>query len=505
MRNNRDTGLRTLAEELELHEGRGQFWPYFVPFVWGWWYTRRWLALLASLPGILAGGTVGCLLVLGAWTPHDRLLDQYQASAEAALSRGDSDAAQLYFRRLTALNAASPSVRYGIALTAVLQGDQARARTLMQTLAPEDSGGYPDAHRWLAQDLISRNRELTPESVEIVEHHLCQVLAHDEGNREAIALMAAVLWSRGDTRKALPYVEQMAEESPEWNLPLAALYQTRGDPAAARRAAQRAAAHYRQLVQSNPRAWRDRLHWAQSEAMQENYSQAATILRAGLAAPDPQVFHDALVGVYLAWYAATAGETPEGLATRLELLDQALAHGPSHPRVLTLVAEASGRGGEQSETARQALQEALADGKAPATVHLILGTQALEEGDWDRCQMHLELASQLAPQTPLVLNNLAWVLAKREPPELQRALELAQRAKQLSDHPEIAHTLGTILARSGRYVEAIAEVEAVLRLLPERPNIHRLLAEWYEKLGNSELAEIYRRRAEALQDDGDAP
>jgi Flp pilus assembly protein TadD len=116
--------------------------------------------------------------------------------------------------------------------------------------------------------------------------------------------------------------------------------------------------------------------------------------------------------------------------------------------------------------------------------------------------MHLELASQLAPKTPLVLNNLAWVLAQREPPELERAFELAQRAKQLSDHPEIAHTLGTILARSGRYVEAIAEFETVLRLVPERPNVHQQLAVLYEKLENSELAEVYRRRAEALEGQG---
>jgi exosortase len=364
MTNNKDRGFDKLAEEFELYEGRGRFWPYFIPFVWGWWYTRCWLALFASLPGVIAGGTLVVFLVLGCWTPNDRLMELYQVSADAALSQGDGAAAELYFRRLIALNATSPAVRYGIALTAALQGDPARARTLMRALAPEDTGGYPQAHRWVAQDLISRDGGLTPESAQIVEHHLSQVLAHDKTNREAVALMAAVLWSRGDKEKALPYVEQMARESPEWNLPLAALHQTQRDPVSARRAAQRAAAHYRERVLSDPQAWSDRLRWAQSEAMQENYSQAATILRAGLAASDPQPFHDALVEVYLAWYAATPAETPEGLATRVELLNQALTHDPSHPRVLTLVAELSSRDGEQGEMARQALQEALADGKS---------------------------------------------------------------------------------------------------------------------------------------------
>ena len=111
--------------------------------------------------------------------------------------------------------------------------------------------------------------------------------------------------------------------------------------AAARNAAKRAATHFSKAAQSNPAAWEYRVRWGQSEALQKNFPEAVRILQAGLTSASPQPFHEALVGVYLAWYAVTPAQTPEGLATRLELLNQALAHGPNHPQVLTLLAELS--------------------------------------------------------------------------------------------------------------------------------------------------------------------
>ncbi len=309
-----------------------------------------------------------------------------------------------------------------------------------------------------------------------------------------------VLWSQGDPAQALPYLEQTAAEAPEWNLPVAVLHRMRRDPLAARRAAERAARHYEQAVKAQTRQWDLRLRWAQSEVLLQDYSKAARILRAGLDSPDPQRFHDALVEVYLDWYAATNADSAKGVSTRLELLNRALEHGPHHPRLLTVFAELSGQQGQQGEMSQRAIREALADGTAPATVHLILGTQALEQGDLERCQMHLELAAQQAPRMPIVLNNLAWVLAHRENPELDRAHALAQRATDLVSRPEFYYTLATILARQGKYLEAIAQFETVLRLASSRTDVYQPLAELYRKLGDFELAELYDDRAQAARE-----
>ena len=54
-------------------------------------------------------------------------------------------------------------------------------------------------------------------------------------------------------------------------------------------------------------------------------------------------------------------------------------------------------------------------------------------------------------QMPVLLNNLAWVLLSAEPPQLDKALSMADAAvKALPQHPEIRETRGVILARLGR-------------------------------------------------------
>lgn len=486
-----------LDEQHSVPDGPFQrLWFWSWDFVLGWCFSRPWGALLVSVPGFALAGILGVLLLLGRYLPAERRLDGYQAAAQGALKAGDGAAAEVYFRRLAALQTASPPTRYGLALAAAMQGDEARARALMQSLAPADASGYPEAHLWLAKESLGAQPQLTPQAAAVVEHHLRQALASGTSREEAASLLGVVLWSRGDGQSALPFLEQTAHKSPEWRLPLAVLHESRGDSAAAHEAARQAAAYHRRAAEANPRAWEDRVRWAQAEAIRKNFPEAVRILEAGLARGDSPQLRQALIGVYLAWSALTPGDTAEGLATRLELLNRALIHGPNHPQVLTLLADLSVQDQPGAGAAQESLHEALANGTAPGTVHLVLGTQALRQGDLDRAQTHLELASQRIGDMPIVLNNLAWTLAQRDPPELERAAQLAQAAKKLSDHPEIAHTLGTILARQGKSQAAITELETVLRADPTRPELHRELAELYDKLGNPDVASVHRRRAQ---------
>ena len=474
-----------------------RLWFWSWDFILGWCFSRPWGALFVSVPGFALAGILVVLLLLGRQLPAEKRVERYQSGAQAALAAGDGAAAEVYFRRLAALQTDLPPTRYGLALAAALQGDAARAGTLMQSLAPADGRGYPEAHLWLAKDLLARQPQPPPQTASVIEHHLRQALASSESREEAASLLGVVLWSRGDVDHALPFLEQTARKSPEWQLPLAVLYESRGDSAAAQAAARQAAAYHRRAAEADPRAWEDRVRWAQSEAIRQDFPEAVRILEAGLARGDSPQLRQALVGVYLAWCAITPGETSEGLATRLELLNRALVHGPNHPQVLTLLADLSIQDQLGAGAARDALHEALANGTAPGTVHLVLGTQALQQGDLERAQTHLELASERTPDMPIVLNNLAWALAQRDPPELERAAQLAQAAKKLSDHPEICDTLGTILARQGKYQAAITEFETVIRAYPDRSKVHRQLAELYDQLGNPELADIHRRRAQS--------
>ena len=122
----RDFDDEELDAQPELAASFWRLWPYLLAFAMGWWYSRSWKTLFASLPGIVLGGIPLVFLTLGRQTPVEKRVDQYQAAALAAVARRDGAAAEVYFQRLAALNDVTPPTRYGLGLAAALQGNEAR-------------------------------------------------------------------------------------------------------------------------------------------------------------------------------------------------------------------------------------------------------------------------------------------------------------------------------------------------------------------------------------------
>jgi len=411
----------------------------------------------------------------------------------AAVARDDFEAAEVCFRRMEVLDESARSTIFGQAILAARQSDSNRARSLMQQVAPADSGGIPQAHFWLALDIIEQEAELSPQSQRTLEHHLKQALAVPHLEVRARYLLSRLYMSKRDARNAIAHLERLLPRKPELGLMLAQLYASLDRMHSARTASERAAEFFQQQAKTEPDQPRHRIRWACCETLQNNCAQAVAILETGLASSDPRPFRNALAATYLKWHVNVVQQEDDNLAKQLELLNRALIYAPNDALALTLLADLATRRWERADLALAALQEALAEGKAPATVHMVLGTRALEQGDLDNARIHLELANDRNPQMPLVLNNLAWVLAQQQRPDLPRALQMAEASRRLSDHPQIHHTLGTILSLAGRHREAIAELEVSLRGLPGRSEIHGQLATLYERLGDFELAEQHRR------------
>ncbi len=95
---------------------------------------------------------------------------------------------------------------------------------------------------------------------------------------------------------------------------------------------------------------------------------------------------------------------------------------------------------------------------------------------------------------PAVANNLAWILAHADPPDLARALELGNQAVALRPNDaRFRDTRGRILVKMKRWNEALTDLELVLRSEPEQTDLHQLLAEVYDRLGSNEMATEHRR------------
>src|SRR5205823_4094587 len=105
----------------------------------------------------------------------------------------------------------------------------------------------------------------------------------------------------------------------------------------------------------------------------------------------------------------------------------------------------------------------LAKGQGSVSLNLVLGIDAFERGKLDQAKQYLEQAYKLDPAGPVLANNLAWVLAHTNPPDLDRALAIINTVieRQPKD-ARFRETRGQVLAKIGRWHEAITDLQAAL-------------------------------------------
>jgi tetratricopeptide (TPR) repeat protein len=129
---------------------------------------------------------------------------------------------------------------------------------------------------------------------------------------------------------------------------------------------------------------------------------------------------------------------------------------------------------------------------APALMQLGMINDQLKHFDAARDAYEKLLA--VAPNTPLALNNLA-ILYSEHFGQLDKAYELAKRAKEAANEPHIADTLGWILYKQGDYNGALPLLQESAGKLPNLPEIQFHLGMTYYMLGEEEPARVALQNA----------
>lgn len=114
----------------------------------------------------------------------------------------------------------------------------------------------------------------------------------------------------------------------------------------------------------------------------------------------------------------------------------------------------------------------------------VLGDLYFETGNFKGVQQAYETALKLKPDSPQVLNNLAWLYATATDPQLRnpvRALELAQAAASLLTEPHILDTLAESYFVNGQYANALAAAQQALRLARDNSTYYRRQVEKFRK------------------------
>lgn len=203
-------------------------------------------------------------------------------------------------------------------------------------------------------------------------------------------------------------------------------------------------------------------------------------------------------GLLLQTYLSTADAAQDDPAKRLAALQAAIKLEPFFQPALQRLLQPLGDDATNA-AARKMVIDLAAGGDAPASAYLLLGTDALLHEDPATAQKYLDLAHRLAPQSPIILNNLAWSLAFGPKEDLNRALLLVQSAdEKLPNNPQIQDTHGRILMKLGRWKDALVQFQACAKIYDDRSDFHKSLSEVYAKLDLPALSKRHQERADEI-------
>lgn len=113
------------------------------------------------------------------------------------------------------------------------------------------------------------------------------------------------------------------------------------------------------------------------------------------------------------------------------------------------------------------LEREIAKTPHSASLYGMLGDLQYRRRNWEEARLAWEASLLRKPDNPVVLNNLAWLLATCEDERLRdppRALALALEAARLQESSFILDTLAESYFANGRYEEALTAGERALRL-----------------------------------------
>ncbi len=175
---------------------------------------------------------------------------------------------------------------------------------------------------------------------------------------------------------------------------------------------------------------------------------------------------------------------------------EALARQPAPLLALRQHALLDGAG--KRDEAEAVLTRWLREHPKDSVVRLYLADRDLRRGDLKAAEKGYRGVLAVAPESPIALNNLAWVLAQAKDPS---ALEYAEKAHRLApNNPAIADTLGWILVERG---DTRRGVELLSRAAAAAPNALEIRMHYAKALLRASDKAGARRELEALQQSPD--
>ena len=449
----------------------------------------------------------GCCLLIG-WAGYSWVgsrcrqgIDSLRSQASTAVEKNDFTAAVGYFEQLEAEKVTlSEKEKFLMAQALARSNRSDRANVLLRELAPGPgpSTGYAPAHQFIAVSLVrTKKQPYSTEVKRLLKWHLDAGGASESA--ELSFARAQYLISIQQYAAAIEAMKIAAAAKPELNSILARLYNKVEDSVSEQNALSLAQDEFESQVRDDAEAHRARIALAQISLRQRNVKLAEQQLRDGFESA-PEVFGPQLSAFFMQKYqslpATVSVETQiDSLASCWQYDWQNTAAFQAAVR-LYRKSDADGR-----ELVLAALHEASRQQPSAALPHFALGIIYRLENRPDESKVAIQVAHErLDPDQPgftAVANNLAWLLAHDEEPDLEQAYKLADMAvRKKPNQGRLRDTLATVLMKQGHYERALVEFQKALPTIQNKSPVHSKMAQIYDTLNQPLLAALHRDRSQ---------
>lgn len=461
---------------------------------------RRLIQLASAIPASLAFLAV-TFVMANAIIREDAIKGAYRRAGSEAMSKENFERAKPYFGRLVSSGGVVRDLdrlNWAIVLSNTKQHE--RAQSILDSLAPDSNVGFGPAHRLKALGLLaSLSGQVDVDVLRRIRHHLER--SDEQKSIEIQNGWAVYYLAIGQSENAIKFMEASAEVNPEYLITIANIYEANQNVSGKDRTLEKARTVYEKILDKDPLNHSVRILLSSVLVKQNREEQAEQNLKVGVQLQPDQKIMNALSDFYLMRHDRSVnGGKP--FEDQLEFLQTALTFDPNHLPVYERLITQSRIHMETEgfDKIQNMLEESIVNGKSTALSHFALGNLMYLKGDFKDSQFHMERAYELDAKFLVIANNLAWLLAHNENPELDRAYELIKGVvERRPDDARFRDTLASVLMKLGNTDEALTEFERALPGVQDKKSIHEKLAVLYDQAGKKNLAELHRKKATEMK------